>query len=112
MIRVIWLLCRRLAPQILKKFSPFEVVKVVLVLVGFFFEADVLVGCHAVAVFQQEDEPLEAVPDEEGQVEQLPLLCRVDELVVELHFIQRTDGEDEATQADGKEVLAQKNLPD
>ena len=32
--------------------------------------------------------------------------------VAQLHFIQRTDGEDEATQADGKEVLAQKDLPD
>ena len=112
MIRVVWLLCRRLAPQILKKFSPFEVVKVVLVLVGFLLETDVAVGFHAVAVLDEEDEPLDAVPKEEGQVEQLPLLCRVDEFVVELHFIQRTDGEDEATQADGKEVLAQKDLPD
>ena len=98
--------------QVLKEFSLLQISEVVLVLVGFFFEADVLVGCHTVAVLEQEDEPLETVPDEEGQVEQLPLLCRVDEFVVELHFIQRTDGEDEATQADGKEVLAQKDLPD
>ena len=60
--------------------------------VGFLLEANVAIGFHAVSVFQEKDEPLDAVPDEEGQVEQFPLLSRVDEFVVELHFVERTYG--------------------
>ena len=74
--------------------------------VGFLLEADVLVGFHAVSVLYEKDEPLEAVPDEEGQIEEFPLLSRVDEFVVEFRLIKRTDGKDESKQADGKEVLA------
>ena len=75
--------------------------------VGFLIEAYVLVGRHAVAVLQKEDEPLDAVPDEEGQVEEFALLCSVDELVVELHLVQRTDGEDEAKKANCQEAFSQ-----
>ena len=75
--------------------------------VGFLLEADVVVGLHAVSVLNEKDEPLDAVPDEEGQVEQFALLRRVDELVVELHFVQRTDGEDEAKKTNCQEAFSQ-----
>ena len=55
-----------------------EVVEVVLVAVGFLFEADVAVGLHVVAVLEEQDEPLQEVPEEEGQVEQFLLLGHVD----------------------------------
>ena len=60
--------------------------------VGFLFEADVAVGLCAVAVLEEQDEPFDAVPEEEGQVEQFPLLSRVDELVVEFLFVERAYG--------------------
>ena len=60
--------------------------------VGFLFEADVAVGLCAVAVLEEQDEPFQEVPDEEGQVQQFPLLSRVDEFVVELLFVERPDG--------------------
>lgn len=60
--------------------------------VGFLFEADVAVGLCAVAVLEEQDEPFDAVPDEKGQVEQFPLLSRVDELVVEFHLVERAYG--------------------
>ena len=43
-------------------------------LVGFLFETDVAIGFNAVFVLQQQDEPLESVPEEEGQIEEFPLL--------------------------------------
>ena len=87
----------------------FQIREVALMAVGFLLEAYVLVGLHAVAVPQKEDEPLDAVPDEEGQVEEFALLCRVDEFVVELHLVERADGEDEATQTDGEEIVAEEH---
>ena len=73
--------------QIVVVLPVFKVREVVLMSVGFLLEADVAVCLHAVAVLQKEDEPLDAVPDEEGQVEQLALLGSVDEFVVELCFV-------------------------
>ena len=92
--------------EIGKKLSPLEVAEVVLMLVGLFLEADVLICFHAVSVFYEKDEPLDSVPNKEGQEEQLPLLCRVDELVVELLFVEWPDGKDEAKKTDGKEIFA------
>ena len=60
--------------------------------VGFLFDADVAVGLCAVAVLEEQDEPFDAVPEDEGQVEQFPLLSRVDELVVEFHLVERAYG--------------------
>ena len=76
-----------------------------MVAIGFLFEAEVLVSFHAIPILNEEDKPLDAVPDEEGQVEEFALLCCVDELVVELHLVQRTDGEDEAKKADCQEAF-------
>ena len=91
--------------QVPKVLSVLEVAEIILMPVGFFFEADVSVGFHAVAVFQQKNEPFETVPDEEGQVEKFALLGSVDKLVVEFLPAERADGEDETKQADGEEVL-------
>lgn len=60
--------------------------------VGFLFEADVAVGLCAVAVLEEQDEPFDAVPEEEGQVEQFLLLGGMNEFVVELLFVERPDG--------------------
>lgn len=81
-----------------------EVAEVVLVAVGFLFEVDVAVGLCAVAVLEEQNEPFDAVPEEEGQVEQFLLLGGMNEFVVELLPSQRTDREDEAKQTDGQEV--------
>lgn len=72
--------------------------------VGFLLEADVAVSLYAVAVLEEQDEPFDAVPEEEGQIEQLALLGGMNEFVVELLPSQRADGEDEAKQTDGQEV--------
>ena len=80
--------------------------------VGFLFEADVAVGLHAVAVLDEQDEPLEEVPDEEGQIEEFLLLGGMDELMVDFPLAERFDGEDEAKQADGQEVFPQQKAFD
>ena len=82
--------------QVLKELPAFEVAEVVLMLVGFLFEADVAVGFYAVAVLEEEDEPLDAVPDKEGQIEEFPLLSCVNEFMIEFHFVQRPVGKDKA----------------
>ena len=84
----------KLTPHVLIVFPMFEVGEVVLMLVCFLLEADVLVCLHAVTVFDEEDEPLEEVPDEEGQVEQFLLLCGMDKFVVEFLTVERRDGKD------------------
>ena len=93
-------------PEIGKKLSPFKVAEVVLMLIGFLFEADVLIGFHAVSVFYEKDEPLDSVPNKEGQEEQFPLLGCVDEFVVEFLLVERPDGKDDAKKTDGKEIFA------
>ena len=55
--------------------------------VGFLFEADVAVGLCAVAVLEEQDEPFDAVPEEEGQVEQLALLGGVDKFMIEFDLV-------------------------
>lgn len=89
-----------------------EIAEVVLMLISLFLEADMAVGLHAVAVLDEQDEPFDEIPDEEGQVEQFALLDGVYALVVEFLPGQQTTREDEAAQADGKEVLAKQNPPD
>ena len=92
-------------PEIGKKLSPFEVAEVVLMLIGFLFKTDVVVSFQAVPILYEKDEPLEAVPEEEGQIEEFPLLSRMDEFMIEFRLIERPDGKDEPKQADGKEIL-------
>ena len=75
-------------------------------LVCFLLEADVLVCLHAVTVFDEQEEPLEEVPDEEGHIEQLLLLGGMDKFVVKFLAVEWRDRKDKPEQADGKEVLA------
>ena len=103
---VLFLAKEGLTPHVLVVFPMPEVGEVGLVLVGFLLEADVAVGLHAVTVFDEQDEPLEEVPDEERHIEQLPLLGGMDEFMVEFHGVERLNGKDEAEQADGQELLA------
>ena len=77
-----------------------------MVLVGFLFEANVAVGFHAISVLDEQEEPLEKVPDKEGQIEQFLLLGGMDKFMVELLTVQRRDGKDKSEQAYGKESLA------
>ena len=86
-----------------------QVAEVMLMAIGFLLKAYVPIGFNAVAILQQQDEPLYAVPKKERQVEQFALLRCVDEFVVELSLVERTDREDEAKQTDGQEALSKKN---
>ena len=67
--------------------------------VGFLLETDVEIGQLAVAVFEEQEEPLQNIPEEEGQVEQLALLGSMDEFVVELNIGEWPPAEDETKEA-------------
>lgn len=95
-----------LTPHILVVFPMFKVGEVVLVLVGFLFEANVAIGLHAVSVLDEQEKPLEEIPDKEGQIEQFLLLGGMDKFMVELLTVQRRDGKDKPEQANGKKGLA------
>ena len=75
--------------------------------VGFLLEADVTVCLHAVAVLEEQDEPLQPIPDKEWQVEKFSLLCRVNEFVVEFCLVEWADRQDETKQANSQEVFSQ-----
>ena len=81
-----------------------QVVQVVLMVVGLLLEADVEVCFEAVAVFGEQEEPFEHIPQIEADVEQFTLLGGVDALVVELHGIELLYGEDDAKEVDGIET--------
>jgi len=72
--------------------------------VGFLLEADVEVSLEAIAVFGEQKEPFEHIPQIEADIEQLTLLGSVDALVVELHGIELLHGEDDAKEVDGIET--------
>ena len=81
-----------------------QVFQVVLMVVGLLLKADVEVCIEAIAVFGEQEEPFEHIPQIEADVEQLPLLGSVDALVVELHGIEFLCGEDDAKEVDGIEA--------
>ena len=70
-----------------------QVVQVVLMVVGLLLKADVEVCLEAIAVFGEQEEPFEHIPQIEADVEQFTLLGGVDALVVELHGIEFLYGE-------------------
>ena len=88
-----------------------QVVQVVLMVVGLLLEADMEVCLEAVAVFGEQEEPFEHIPQIEADVEQLPLLRSVDALVVELHGIELLHGEDDAKEIDGIEATHERETP-
>lgn len=81
-----------------------QVVQVVLMVVGLLLKADVEVGLEAIAVFGEQEEPFEHIPQIEADVEQFTLLGGVDALVVELHGIEFLYGEDDAKEINGIEA--------
>ena len=89
-----------------------QVVQVVLMVVGLLLEADMQVCLEAVAVFGEQEEPFEHIPQIEADVEQLPLLSGVDALVVELHGIEFLYGEDDAEEVDGIEAAHERETLD
>ena len=89
-----------------------QVVQVVLMVVGLLLEADVEVCFEAVAVFGEQEEPFEHIPQIEADVEQFTLLGGVDALVVELHGIELLHGEDDAKEIDGIEAAHERETPD
>ena len=81
-----------------------QVVQVVLMVVGLLLKSDVKVGLEAIAVFGEQEEPFEHIPQIEADVEQFTLLGGVDALVVEFHGIELLHGEDDAEEVDGIEA--------
>ena len=79
--------------------------------VGLLLEADVEVCFEAVAVFGEQEEPFEHIPQIEADVEQLPLLGGVNALVVELHGIELLHGEDDAKEVDGIKATHERETP-
>jgi hypothetical protein len=47
----------------------------------------VTVGLHAVAVLEEQDEPLQPIPDKEWQVDKLALLGGVDKFMIEFDLV-------------------------
>ena len=89
-----------------------QVVQVVLMVVGLLLKSDVEVGLEAVAVFDEQEEPFEHIPQIEADVEQLPLLGGVDALVVEFRDIELLHGEDDAKEVDGIETAHERETLD
>ena len=88
-----------------------QVVQVVLMVVGLLLEADVEVGLEAIAVFGEQEDPFEHIPQIEADVEQFTLLGGVDALVVEFRGIELLHGEDDAKEVDGIEATHERETP-
>jgi hypothetical protein len=88
-----------------------QVVQVVLMVVSLLLKADVEVCFEAVAVFGEQEEPFEHIPQIEADVEQLPLLGGVDALVVEFRGIELLHGEDDAKEVDGIKATHERETP-
>lgn len=88
-----------------------QVAQVVLVVVGLLLKADVEVGLEAIAVFGEQEEPFEHIPQIEADVEQFTLLGGVDVLVVEFRGIELLHGEDDAEEVDGIEAAHERETP-
>ena len=81
-----------------------QIVQVVLMVVGLLLKSDVEVCLEAIAVFGEQEEPFEHIPQIEADVEQFTLLGGVDALVVEFRGIELLHGEDYAKEIDGIEA--------
>lgn len=88
-----------------------QVVQVVLMVVGLLLKSDVEVSLEAIAVFGEQEEPFEHIPQIEADVEQFTLLGGVDALVVELRGIEFLYGEDDAKEVDGIEATHERETP-
>ena len=88
-----------------------QVFQVVLMVVGLLLEADMEVGFEAIAVFGEQEEPFEHIPQIEADVEQFTLLGGVDALVVEFRGIEILNGEDDAKEINGIEAAHERETP-
>ena len=70
-------------------------------------KADIVISLDSVPVFDTEHQLLDAVPDEEGNVEQFPLLSHMNELMVNGRGSQRFSGQDKLPQRQRKEIFPQ-----
>lgn len=89
-----------------------QVAQVVLMVVGLLLEADMEVCLEAVAVFDEQEEPFEHIPQIEADEEQFTLLGGVDALVVEFRGIELLHGEDDAEEVDGIEAAPERETLD
>ena len=90
-----------------KMLSVLQIVQVGLMLVGLLLETDMEIGFLPVSVFEEQDAPLDDVPDEEREIQQFSLLRSMNEFVVQFGGGQGTKGEDDAKQTYGIVVLGQ-----
>ena len=88
-------------------FPILEILQVFLMVICLLLKANVIIGFHPIPVFDKENQPLYPIPNEEWEIKQLPLLCRMNPFVVIFNRIQCSFSKDETKQTDGKEVLAQ-----
>lgn len=88
----------------------FQIMKISLVAVGLALKADMQVGLIAVPVFEQQQQPLYSVPNEEGDIEQFLLLGCVYQFVIQFDGIQRPFRKDKAEQAD-RQIIATQQMP-
>ena len=64
-----------------------QILQVRLVVVGFFFEANVTIGFLSVPIFQVKEQPFYSIPNEERKVEQFFLLGGMNAFVIILNRI-------------------------
>ena len=75
-------------------------------------KADIVISLDSVPVFDTEYQPFDAIPDEEGNVEQFPLLSHMNEFMVNGIGTQRFSGQDKLPQRQRKEILPQREFLD
>ena len=70
-------------------------------------KADIVISLDSVPVSDTEHQPFDAVPDEEGNVEQFPLLSYMNELMIYGSGAQRFFGQNELAQRQRQEIFPQ-----
>ena len=77
-------------------FPLFQILIVVLMSICLLFKADMEVGFRPIPVFEVQNQPLDAIPDEERDIEQFLLLGRMNEFMIQFPGVQRSNREDKA----------------
>ena len=72
-------------------------------------KADIVISLDSVPVSDTEHQPFDAVPDEEGNVEQFPLLSHMNELMIYGSGAQRFFGQNELAPRQRQEILPKRN---
>ncbi len=89
-----------------------QIGEVILMAVGFFLKTDIVIRFEPVSVFDAEHQPFDAVPDEERNVEQFPLLRHMDEFMIDGIAVQWLSGQDELAKCQCQEILPKGELLD